>query len=94
MTVALYRFNIFTEEFTGQSPMLYPNIKHILTQMYFLTQTLEDGTPISREFDFIGKLETINDDWRTVGTILGFSHLDIQLQVRAFQKRKKMTKGY
>ena len=45
--------------------------KHRLSQTYFLT--LPDGSPL----DFTGKLETVDDDWRTVLERIGLPHVEL-----------------
>lgn len=42
----------------------FHSAEHILTQMYFLTGTTKDGKQL--RYDFIGRLENLDEDWKRV----------------------------
>lgn len=47
----------------------FHSAEHVLSQAYFLSGTTGDGRPI--EYDFIGRVEELEDDWRVVRERIG-----------------------
>jgi len=52
----------------------FHSAEHILTQMYFLTGTTKDGKQL--RYDFIGRLENLDEDWKRVLEIVELSGSD------------------
>ena len=56
------RFRAFVRDI--HRGLQFHSSEHVLTQMYFLTGTTSEGKQL--RYDFIGRLENLEEDWKRV----------------------------